>query len=417
MDLDARRWRQSLTVLFFLPGLGLSSWVTRTPDIRDRLDASTAEMGLVFSGLAAGSMIGILASSPLVRRMASRRVIALGTSFVAVGIGTAGGGTFLSSGLVVTTGVAVFGTGMGIVEFAVNIDGVTLEHATGSSVLPAVHGCFSLGIVTGSLIGLVASVLGLGVQSHLGTMALVVIVALLYAIRAVPPGNGREQGRSASSRPGFRTARGLWKDTRLLLIGLVMLTMALAEGAANDWLPLLMVDAHRHDDTLASLAYTAFAAAETLGRFSAGLLVERFGRTAVLRAGAAATAAGIAPVALSDSTLLVGVGVLLWGAGASIGFPVALSAAGDSGPEQAARVSLIATIGYSAFLAGPPVLGVIGNHHGLRAALLIVLGSVVVAIFAVPAIGERREPDTGPTSGQPSRLAAEGESDRPSSAG
>ncbi|MGO4425643.1 sugar MFS transporter, partial [Streptomyces sp. MCAF7] len=76
---------------------------------------------------------------------------------------------------------------------------------------------------------------------------------------------------------------------------------------------------------------------------------------------------------------------VLWGIGASLGFPVALSAAGDSGDNSAARVSLAATLGYVAFLVGPPSLGQLGEHFGLRNALFLVLILVVAASFATPA--------------------------------
>ncbi|MGW4027333.1 hypothetical protein ACWEEL_39290, partial [Streptomyces sp. NPDC005009] len=82
--------------------------------------------------------------------------------------------------------------------------------------------------------------------------------------------------------------------------------------------------------------------------------------------------------------------VLLWGLGASLGFPLALSAAGDSGPDPAARVSLVAMIGYVAFLVGPPGLGFLGDHYGLRTAMTVVLAFVAVAVFLAPAVGTRR---------------------------
>lgn len=42
-------------------GLGLASWVTRTPAVRGAVDASTAQMGLILFGLSIGSIVGVLA--------------------------------------------------------------------------------------------------------------------------------------------------------------------------------------------------------------------------------------------------------------------------------------------------------------------------------------------------------------------
>ena len=88
---------------FFLPGLGISSWVTRTPDVRDLVEASTAQMGLILFGLSIGSMVGILGSGALVARWGTRAIIGAGIACVAVGVAVIGGGAGLGSGPVVAS--------------------------------------------------------------------------------------------------------------------------------------------------------------------------------------------------------------------------------------------------------------------------------------------------------------------------
>jgi cyanate permease len=83
-------------------------------------------------------------------------------------------------------------------------------------------------------------------------------------------------------------------------------------------------------------------------------------------------------------------GVILWGLGASLGFPVGMSAAADDPRTAAASVSAVATIGYGAFLIGPPLIGFVGHQVGVLTALWIVLGLIVVATLAVPAAREPR---------------------------
>ncbi len=80
-------------------------------------------------------------------------------------------------------------------------------------------------------------------------------------------------------------------------------------------------------------------------------------------------------------------GVLVWGLGSSLGFPVGMSAAADEPARAPARVSVVSTIGYLAFLAGPPVLGALGNRVGVLPALLVVC---VVALLGVLAAGAAR---------------------------
>jgi fucose permease len=134
-----------------------------------------------------------------------------------------------------------------------------------------------------------------------------------------------------------------------------------------------------------------FAAAMTVGRFAGGWFIDRFGRAAVLTASAIFGAVGLALVIFVDSQVVAAVAVLLWGLGASLGFPVAISAAGASGPDPDRRVSVVATIGYVAFLVGPPALGFVGEEFGLRGALVIPLVVVVLAAIVAPTLraGER----------------------------
>ena len=95
---------------------------------------------------------------------------------------------------------------------------------------------------------------------------------------------------------------------------------------------------------------------------------------------------------------LAGIGVVLWGLGSALGFPVGMSAAADDPRNAAARVSAVATIGYLAFLVGPPLVGFVGEHVGLLNALLMVLALVAVAGIVspgrpqAPRAGRRRRP-------------------------
>ncbi|WP_324292951.1 MFS transporter [Streptomyces coeruleorubidus] len=394
VDRAVRRRRRALFLLFFLPGIAMSSWVTRTPDVRDQLGLSTGQMGLVLFGLSIGSMIGILCSGRFVSRFGTRPVIALGTLLIIAGTVVIGMGSAVRSAPLVTAGLCLFGAGMGGGEVAVNVDGADVERITGTAVLPTLHGCFSLGTVVGGSAGMAATAVALPVHWHLTLVALVATGMLVHALRAVPAGIGIS---TAPSMPGpgpgpvsgQPSKRQVWKDRKLLLIGAIVLAMALAEGAANDWLPLLMVDGHGLDAAMGSLVFVGFAAAMTLGRFSGSFFLSRFGRAAVVRASAVSGAVGLLLVIFSDNAVVAATAVLFWGLGASLGFPVALSAAGDSGPDQTARVSLVAVIGYVAFLVGPPALGFLGDHYGLRSAMVVVLVFVAAAILIAPAADTR----------------------------
>ncbi|MGL3151708.1 MFS transporter [Microbacterium sp. A82] len=385
--INSIRLRQlALAALFLVPGIGIASWVTRTPDIRDLLGASTLEMGLVLFGLSVGSMLGILVSGPLVARFGARPVIAAGAIGVVISMPTIGVGAGLGEPFVAAAGLFLFGAGMGGGEVALNVEGADVERVTGRSFLPQLHGYFSLGTVIGAVLGIFATASAFPVSLHLTFVGVAALAAVIFSVPRIPSGTGRVE-RAASGTPRRSNAH-LWRDPTLLLIGVIILAMALAEGTANDWLPLVMVDGHGFDAASGSAIYAVFAAAMTTGRFIGGWFINRFGRATVLCASGVFATIGLAVIIFVDGQVAATAAVLLWGLGASLGFPVAISAAGDSGSDSAARVSLVATLGYVAFLVGPPALGFVGDEFGLRAALIIPL--VLVAVAAVAAVGYGR---------------------------
>ncbi|MFG3394817.1 MFS transporter [Streptomyces parvus] len=395
MDSATRRRRAALFLFMLATGVSMASWVARTPAVRDALEVSTGAMVLVLFGLSIGSMAGVLASGGLVRRHGGRLVITVGAGLLVAGLLVIAGGAALEVSGGVFGGLALFGAGMGLAEVAFNIEGAAVERAVGRPVLPVLHGCFSLGTVVGALLGMGSTAVRFPVGWHLAAVALAVAAAGVWTVRAVPAGTGREKrdaegAGGAESRGGERAggaeSRGeraggggwraqvaVWRDRRLVLIGLIVLAMAFAEGSANDWLPLLMVDGHGTGATAGSLTFMLFAVAMTTGRFTGGPLLVRYGPAAVVRVSAVVAAAGVALVVFSSSALLAGAAVVLWGLGASLGFPVTISAAGEGVRDASARVAAVSTAGYAAFLVGPPSLGFLADHVGLRNAMVVVL--------------------------------------------
>ncbi|MFJ1782412.1 MFS transporter [Streptomyces anulatus] len=406
MDSATRRWRAALFLFMLATGVSMASWVARTPAVRDALEVSTGSMGLVLFGLSIGSMAGVLASGGLVRGHGGRRVIALGAGLLVAGLLVIAGGATLEVSAGVFGGLALFGAGMGLAEVAFNIEGAAVERALGRPVLPVLHGCFSLGTVIGALIGMGLTAVRFPVGWHLAAVAVAVAAAAVWTVRAVPAGTGREEPEAGDDgrTGGWRAQVAVWRDRRLVLIGLIVLAMAFAEGSANDWLPLLMVDGHGTSATAGSLTFMLFAVAMTTGRFTGGPLLVRYGPAAVVRASALVAAVGVALVVFSDNALLAGAAVVLWGLGASLGFPVTISAAGEGARNASARVAAVSTAGYAAFLVGPPSLGFLADHVGLRNAMVVVLvllggAALITRALRTPSSGAGEERPGAPVPG------------------
>jgi MFS family permease len=182
---------------------------------------------------------------------------------------------------------------------------------------------------------------------------------------------------------GAKEPRGpsAWRDGRTLLIGVVVLGATLTEGAGNDWIAKAAVDGLGVTESAGALMFALFVAAMTAMRFFGGRLIDIYGRVLVLRGSMAAAAIGLALYVFAGHVLLAAAGAALWGVGAALAFPMGMSAAADDPKHAAARVSVVSTIGYVAFLAGPPLLGYLGDQTGIRQALLAIGAPILLALL------------------------------------
>ncbi|WP_349357082.1 MFS transporter [Cryobacterium sp. PH31-L1] len=382
-------WRNAVFATFFVAGLGLASWMSRVPAVRDGLGLDTAQVGILIFGLSAGSVIGLLIAAGLLARVGARRAMLLSVSMSATGLVLMGAGvSLLPSAPFVFAALAVFGVGMGSLDVMMNVEGAAAERAIGRTLMPLMHACFSLGTVVGALGGAAASAWQVSVFWHLLVIAVLVLGTIVLAVRFLPVGVENAEPADARRQPWrdrLRDSLAVWRDRKLLLIGVIVLGMTFAEGSANDWLALASVDGHGFSNTDGAIVFGVFVAAMTVGRVLGGPVLDRFGRVVVLRACAGIGIAGLVLFILAPNTPLVYVGTILWGIGASLGFPVGMSAAADDTKNAAARVSAVAIIGYFAFLVGPPVLGLLGEAWGILNALYLILVLMVLAGLAAPA--------------------------------
>ncbi|PTL72158.1 MFS transporter [Rathayibacter caricis DSM 15933] len=382
-------WRNAVFTIFVLSGLSIATWVSRTPAIRDELQLSTSGVGLLILAMSIGAIVGLMLSTAIMSALGARRGMVAGLSVCASGLAILGVAADTLGALPVAfAGMALLGFGNGAVDVMMNVEGAANEKAFGKTLLPLFHAFFSLGTVAGALLGAAASALSIPVAAHLVGVAVVVVATVAVAIRFVPVRADLDTQGVATAKPPIRervaASLGVWRDLRLVVIGLIMLGMAFAEGSANDWMTLAMVDGHGADKTTAAIVFGVFVAAMTVGRVLGGPVLDRFGRVPVLRGSALLAVVGILLFILAPVDALVITGAVAWGLGCSLGFPVGMSAAAE-GPHSAARVSAVATLGYVAFLVGPPAIGFLGEHVGILNALFLVLALVVVAGLASPA--------------------------------
>ncbi|EXG81445.1 MFS transporter [Cryptosporangium arvum] len=384
-------WRNAVFAVFAINGFALATWMSRVPAVRDALGASTAEMGWVVFSIAAGSIVGLSSASHVLAWVGSRRTIAAAVVVGCVGLSVVGLGSTLSThGVFVVVGLALLGCGMGMCDVAMNVEGAAAERELGRTVMPLFHAAFSGGTIAGAALGALAEWADVSTAVHFGAIAVASVAALGVSVRFLHlDAQGFAGAGDDAAHPGWRERLSMWADRRTLLIGLIVLGMAFAEGSANDWLALAMVDGHDVSNSTGAVVYGVFVTAMTVGRVAGVFFLDRYGRVPVLWTTTVLAAGGLLIVIFAPWAGLATAGVVLWGLGASLGFPVGMSAAADDSRTATARVSVVATIGYFAFLVGPPSIGFLGDGVGLLHALLLVFALIIVAGFATPAARER----------------------------
>lgn len=380
------RAKVAVAVVFVLNGFAFASWLARVPAIRSGLDLTPGEIGLLLLCLSLGTVVALPASGFVVTRLGPARTVGTGAAVVGLGLLGMAAGLAIGSVGAVALGLFVYGVGTSSWDVAMNVEGAEVERTLGRTVMPRFHAGFSIGTVAGALLGAAGARLGIDLEVQLAATVAAVLVAVPLALRSFTP-----LPEDHADQAGSAGLAAAWREPRTLLVGLVVLAFALAEGIANDWLALALVDGYGAGEALAAVGFASFVSAMTLGRTFGGAVVDRFGRVTVLRATGVLVIAGVAVVVWSPGLPGAFAGAVLWGLGASLGFPLGMSAAADDERRAAARVSVVSSIGYAAFLGGPPLLGALADSLGVRQAVVVACAAGLVGALLASAT-RRREP-------------------------
>ncbi|GED07113.1 MFS transporter [Glutamicibacter uratoxydans] len=372
-----KHWRNGLMAAYLASGLILATLVSRLPTVRDGLGLDHAQVGLLLLGMSAGSFISVSFAGHLVMKFGASNVMRVGATVSGLGLlGVGSAASILHSTTLTALILFIQGLGSASWNVASNVQGAAMERALQRSIMPALHGFFSIGTVVGAGIGAGAAAIALPLGVHYALMGLLVIGIVLYSARYFGEDSSRSSTNSASNS---KSLKDTWKEPQTVLLGVLVLGMALAEGAAGDWVALALADGYDTSEATGALGYATFVTAMTLTRLLSGDMILRRGRVFMIRVSAVFAFVGLLLFAFGGNLVLAFIALAIWGMGVALTFPLAMSAASDDPVHAAARVSVVSTIGYAAFLGGPPLLGLLAGAIGLLPALGCIAVLVVVA--------------------------------------
>ncbi|MTB71014.1 MFS transporter [Arsenicicoccus sp. MKL-02] len=380
----------AVVAVFAVNGMGYATWASRIPSIKTSLGLEPAQLGALLMCVSAGSLLGLPAAGSITARVGAMRTVLSGLAAFCVGLVILGVGTDVThSPLVAGAGLFLVGLGIGTWDVSMNIEGAAVEQHLGRAIMPWFHAAFSGGTVVMALVAAGLAWAHVPVWAHLTGVALLWPVLGWLAVRGFLPRDVEASDADAAEEHAGPQSRSAWREPRTLLIGVVVLVAAMTEGTANDWVSVALVEGYHLPQWAGILGFATFLTAMTVGRLIGTSALDRYGRVPVLRVLFVLAAIGSLLVVFGGPVLAY-VGAAVWGIGASLGFPVGMSAASDDPRRAAVRVSVVSTIGYLAFLAGPPFLGFLGNHVGVLHSLLLVGGLAVIALLLAPATREQR---------------------------
>ena len=377
---SATQARNGDLVVFAMNGVLFATWMSRIPDVKAALALTPGQLGVLLLALSVGALIGLPTAGGIAHRLGAAATVRLGLLLTVPGAVLAALAVqFGAAPVWVAPGLFLFGLGNGIWDVAQNLEGTRIELGLKKAIMPWFHAAFSGGTVAAALLGAALVKLDVSMLAHVLAVSGIATVAVLWGAARFLPTHGEES--DAAAKPASRSA---WTEPRTLLIGLIVLVAAFTEGTANDWLAVAFVEGHAVEPALGIVAFATFLVFMTAGRMLGTGLLDRYGRVAVLRVLFVAAVVGCGLVVFG-STPVAFIGAACWGVGASLGFPVGMSAAADDPERAPLRLSVVATIGYLSFLSGPPLLGLLGDHFGVLRALSVVGVMSLFVLLILPA--------------------------------
>lgn len=381
-------WFAATATIFFTRAFLFSTWQSRGPEVQESLNLDTAQMGWFVMLYPLGGVVGILLARSLSDRFGPRNLTVVGFSVAALSM--VGLGFTIPSGLVAISAILLVAMGfpMAVADFTGNFEGSEVDKRSKRSLFPLIHSTFGVGMIAAAgLSGLLMNQ-NISLTNNYLVVAAVVALASIWAGSVFP--ERPVEKPSIATRARLRSQSKLaWTERRSQLLAVVGFSFIVAEIGAGTWVPI----------ALTSSGVSGAEAAGALGlmwilitvtRSVGGFLVDRVGRSVTVFVSSVVTALGIAVFILDSVLHLPYLGLVLWGAGLALGFPLAVSAMSDDASKAPARINMIISTVYIGSMAAGPLLGMVGSALGIYAAFAAPLALMVITAFLSPVTAKEK---------------------------
>ncbi|UYO01467.1 MAG: MFS transporter [Devosia sp.] len=369
-------------LVFFLQPVAFGSWLPRIPEVQANLGLGPAALALALLGMPVGTLLTLPFAGPLVGRIGARAAIISGFVFYSLATSLP---VLAPDPVLLFIALMLAGSAISFVELGLNVQADLVEKQSGKLIMNTAHGCWSLGIMTGSLIGSGFAALGVTPGLAVPLLAALVLPIALLAGTALP--------RLTDAAETGTPQRSAWSLPSPALIGICLFVfgITMTEGAMADWSAIFLRDALGGEGGVVGLGYSIFALMVATGRFGGDLLKRRFGAVGTARlCGSLAVLGGIL-LYLAPGIEIAVVGFGIVGVGVSVGFPLAVTAAAGIGDRAAsANVAVLSFVALTGFLIGPPLIGFVAEHSDIRLGVACVIPVLLLSLLLTGRLTPRK---------------------------
>jgi MFS family permease len=363
--------RRAIMAVFLIHGILLGGWVTHIPLAKLRLETGLGMFGVALLSFAAGAVIAMPIAGAIINKKGSAFVTLIGgLCFSAFLFGPALAPTlplFMLGGM-------FLGASVGSMDVAMNAHGLAVEKALKQPVMSGFHGGFSVGAAIGTIGG--AWLLGqVGEYYQLAIISSVCAIGVLFCSRYFLP---------AEVDKGLSGSHFAWPTKATIGLGALCFLALMIEGSVADWGAIMLQSRFTIEAATAAMAFGFYQTGMAVSRFTGDMLRQKFGAVPMVMWSALLTAAGTAAALVVPSVPMALVAFAIGGIGIGNVAPVLFAGGGRLEPDAPGRgIAAVTSMGYSGFLAGPPLIGIAAQFSNLQWGLgITVLAALIIAAFA-----------------------------------
>lgn len=356
--------------VFALQPFALGAWLALIPHVKATLGLSKSTLALCLLGMPIALIPALNFASRAVSRFGPRRTLMVmfpiqALSFVLPVL--AGGTVSLFAAL------ALNGAVMAFLQAGLNVYAGRLEKKSGLIVMGRCHGAWALGLMGGSL--------AVTISADLPKAAALLLVSVPTSFIGVFVANrlprlGEVEGGTVAKR---RRAREI--PPAVYYVSLFALAIAMTEGAMSDWAAVYLAERLPADATHSGIAVSIYAGFLAAGRFASDAAKSVLGSVYLARVSIMLAITGLLFLILPLPLTFAYLGFSLIGLGASVGFPLGVSAVAQlDDTYEAQNIALMSMLSICGFLAGPPLIGFVADAFSLRVGLSILLPLLALSL-------------------------------------